>query len=215
MLCVPGLDRAHGGAVPHQHRVHPVAEQPLGQLGVLPGRADEIAERPEDAAVELLARGQQRRGCRRQPDPVPLQLLECLAASSHLRQRLLGPAALGPVERLVLASLGDQDAGALGVAGGALRFVAQEACPLHRVIAPALGTGQLLRKAGLVRGGLGGPLAQRAELALECRALALERAQRLGLLMQLLLPPADRDHAARRGGAARPPRPRRARPARL
>ena len=74
---------------------------------------------------------------------------------------------------------------------GALRFASQKTCPLHRLIAAALRTGQLLLQGGLVRGGLGGPLAQRAELALQCRALTLECAQGLGLLMQLLLPLAD------------------------
>ena len=143
VLRVPRLHRAHGLSVAHQHGVHPVAEQPLGELGVLAAGAHVVAERPEHAAVELVPGGQQRGrgGC--QADAVALQLLERMPASGHLRQRLLGLAAVGAVHRLALAGFRHQMAGVLGLGGGALGLVAQEPGALDGLIAPALGAGEL------------------------------------------------------------------------
>ena len=93
--------------------------------------------------------------------------------------------------RLLLARLGDEVPRVLGLGGGPLGLVAQEAGALDRVVAPALGAGQLALEVGPMRRGPRRALAERRQLALERRPLALERAQRLGLRLQLLLPLAD------------------------
>ena len=191
LVGVPGLHRVDGGAVPHQHGVHPVSQQPLGQLGVVPASGDVVAERAEDAAGEPVAGGEERRGGRGQSHAVALQLLERVAPGRHLRQRLLGPAAVRAVHGLLLARLGHQVTGVLRVGRGPLGFVAQETGALHRVIAPALRVGQLPLETRAVRTGAGRPLAQRGQLAFERRALALEGPQRLRLRLQLLLPLPD------------------------
>ena len=45
--------------VAHEHSVHPVPEQALGELGLVAARAHEVAERPEYALAESAPRREQ------------------------------------------------------------------------------------------------------------------------------------------------------------
>ena len=96
-LGVPGLDRVHGRAVAHQHGVHPVAQQPLGQLGIVAAGADEIAQRAEDRAAEPDPGRRAARRRRERGRPVALQLLQRLAPGGELSQRLPRRRGVGPL----------------------------------------------------------------------------------------------------------------------
>ena len=123
---MPRLHRAHRLHIPHHHGVHPVAEQPLRQLGVLPAGGHVVAERTQHAAVELVPGGQQRGRARGEADAIALQLLEGVPSRGHLGQRLFGLAAVGAVHRLALARLRHEMTGVLGLGGGALGLVAHD-----------------------------------------------------------------------------------------
>ena len=168
--------------------MHPVSKEALGELGVLAAGADEIAQRAEDATAEPVAGGEKRRGRGCQADAVALELLERVAARGHLGLRFLRPSAVGAVHRLLFARLRHQVTGVVRLLGRALGLVAQEAGPLNRMVAPAFGSGQLSLKSRPVRLRAGRSLPQRCQLALECGALAFQRAERLRVGLELLLP---------------------------
>ena len=91
----------------------------------------------------------------------------------------------------MLAGLGDEMPSVLRLGRRPLGFVAQIAGPLDGLIPPALGAAQLALEVGAVGRGAGRALAQRRQLALERAALTLERAEGLGVRLELLFPLPD------------------------
>ena len=117
LLGMPRLDRAHRRRVPHQHGVHPVAEQPLGQLGVLAagGRRSRSADRARRRRSDRGPRAAPPRAGAR-PTRSRSSSSSALPPGGELGQRLLRLAPVRAVHRLALAGLGDQVAGVLGLA---------------------------------------------------------------------------------------------------
>ena len=172
----------HRRLVAHQHRVHPVAQQPLGQLGVLAVGADEVAQRTEHAAVERPAR----RGAPRPRAPGPRGRAPAPPAPGAGRSAAPASPRPGGARPGCIASRSRVSATrmsrVLGVGRGTPGLVAQEAGPLDRVSRRRSAPASSLERWRDAPAAWVGPLAQRGELALERRALALQRPQGLGLL---------------------------------
>ena len=188
LLRVPSAHRGHRSFVADDDGVHPVTQQPLHQLGVLALRAHEVAQRSQHPSIEALADGEQGGGSGGQAHAVALELLQRVASGAELGHGLLGLAAVGAMHRLPLPRGGDLVPGVLRGGGAALGLVTQEPGPLDGAVAAALGVGQLGPQAGSLGRGLGNPLPQRGELAIQGGPLALERALRVGQSLQSLLP---------------------------
>jgi hypothetical protein len=190
-LLVPALDLWNGRAIPDQDRVHPFAEQPLREFRILATGPQEFAQRPQDSPVKALASGNQRGCARRQAHPVALQLLERIAPGCNLRDGLLATSPLGSRERLALTRFGHPVAGPLifrcrrpmslqqpvGIGGGDLVSVP--------------GTSQLLLQAVPERRRLRRLLAKPGEVRFEGAPLPFERAEGLGLPLEILLEATD------------------------
>jgi hypothetical protein len=114
-----------------------------------------------------------------------------MPAGSHLRQGFLGVAALGPVHRLLLARLRHEMAGAVGAGSGSPGVLAKGGGPIHGVVAPLHGRAQFVPKGVAVGDRLRRTVPERDEIALERRALALQRPEPLRQALELLFPPAD------------------------
>ena len=190
-LAVPLLDPVHGVPVTHQHRVHQVAQQPLGQLGVGAVGREEVAQGTENAVTELVAGAKQRGRAGGETDAIALQLFQRLTPGRHLGQRFLGLARHGALRRFTLPGSREEMARLFGLRLCLLRVARARRRDVRGLARAALGLGQLGLEGLALRGGDLGPLAERRQLAIERAPLAFERAQRLGLHGQLLLHAAD------------------------
>jgi hypothetical protein len=160
LLGMPGLNRANGGLVADQHGVHPVTQEPLGQLGVFATGAEKVAQRTEHAAVEAVSRREERRRRGGQSNTVALELLERVTTGGELSDSLFHLTTLGPVPRLALPRLRHEVSGVLGLARCAPSLVAEEAGALDGMIPAPLGAAELLLQCGAVGFGLRGTFPQ-------------------------------------------------------
>src|SRR5207249_703436 len=99
-LFVPAADLPDRGLVPHQHRVEPLSQQPLGELRVAATRPHEIGQRADDRVAEARLHFEQGLSGRCEADALAVQLGEGIAARRQLRYHLLGLAQTRPRVRL-------------------------------------------------------------------------------------------------------------------
>src|SRR5712692_1203306 len=191
-LLVPAPDRGHVRLVPHQYGVQPLAKQLLRQFGIGPAGPYEVRERSDHGIAELRAHLQERLRPGGEPDPLALELGQCVAPRRYLRHRLLRLPARGPRVRLLLLELGHAAPRVLERLGGL--------CRAARLGRGALGLGLergrrhlLARLPGVALvGRLARLLAQLGALPLERGALAFERPEPLGQALLRLLELPDR-----------------------
>ena len=190
-IFVPRMNVVDRGPVLDQNRVHPLAEEPFGQLGIVPVGADEIAERTEHRVAEPFPGREEGLGRRGEAHPIALELFQRVAAGGELGQSFFGDPAFIALRRLALAGLGHQVPGPVRGGGGRDGIVVSiQGVPLGRV-GPRLGLGIVLGQASAVGLLLGQGLPQRREIAFQGGPFALEGPKRLRLGMAGFLQAAD------------------------
>ena len=171
-----GLDRV---LIPHQHGVHPFAEEALGQLGGIPIGADVVAQRAEHRAVEPAPGGEQRGGGRRQAHPLALQLLERGAPGGELGQALLHQPLPIALAGFLLPGLRHVVPAPLGLGGGGQRGLGAPVRGVGAGSGAGLGGGQIGPQLAGVGLGVRGALPKRGDFLLQRRPLSFERAKLL------------------------------------
>ena len=200
---MPRLDGVRSGPVADEDGIEEVAEKLFGEfgLGVLGG--DEVGERAEHAVTKASALGQQGGSRRGEPDAVAFECLKRRASGGEFGKIFLDHPPFGQLAGLAIAGLAEPEA---GLFGGARAVPCRIAFPLGggagvgEVLAGQL---PLLDQLGAVGFLLGDPFTQRRQFALERRALAFERPELLGCLLQRVFEGA---HGVALGGEARPHR---------
>ena len=193
LLGVPASDLVDCGRVAHQHRVEPLAQQPLGELRVAPAGAHEVCQGPDYGPLELRARPEQRLCRGRKAHPLTVELGKRVPARGDLRERLFHLAAHSTPARLALLCRRHEPPRFLhGIGRGDRRARLR-----GRALRDRAGVTGRHVVSGFARRALGRRVAelllQLGPLPLEHRPLSLERPQRFRLALEILL---QRPHSA-------------------
>src|SRR5882672_5321297 len=199
-LGVPRADRLDRRRIAHQDRVQPLAQQPLGELGVTPAGAHEVRQRANDGIAEALLRLEQGLRGGRETHAIAVELVQRVAPRLELGQGRFGLAARGAGIHLLLLESGDLTPRVLQRFHRAYRFLRLTRGALRHGVGPAGGRARRGLTGLPLTGGARQLLAQLGAFAFERRALAFERARRFGAPLQHFLKIAD--GAALRGKPA-------------
>ena len=188
---VPRLHCRHGRTVLHQHGVGEVAQQLLGELGLITVGRDEVGQRAQYAAVEAIALRQQCRGGRSETDAVPLERLEGGPTRREHGDVLFQGATLGDFAGLTVAGFPQPEARLFGSSRLVPGVFPLSLADRPRLGEPVTGVAALIGQVGAARRLLADALPQRCKFDVERGAFTFQRPKLFGRLLQGVLQAAD------------------------